>query len=455
MERRRSSDVVILWYSPYGILDRDKSSNGVNDLFQEGKPHIESKGFQIISVAPRVGDNSLNVADYNLGHTLTMPPWVTEIIGTSVPFSLPYRKEHARKLIEQIEPDFLFLEEPTQGFGAHGFISGMPKREDGKSMAIEIARFHAGIYNQKADAFFKFLLTGEKGLKRPQFHKNGLPNGKLTPGMVNTLLNSLERRIAVSKATAVACEKRFKDNKEYKIVYNGINTKELNPEGPIIEEWKKDGKDIVLCAPGRHEPRKGIKYAIKAFSIIRREKPNTKLIIAGEGKDSETSKLEAMVKKMGLKDDVKFVGRLSRENYVKALRTADICICPAVGGEGFGRVVVEPLGVGTSVVLSDIAGFNEAVDGGRPFALMTQPRDTEDIAKKALEILNRSKDVKEKFKSEAALYVRERFAWPIIAQQLTEILDEAYQKHGGVDWSKWEERKIKPQLPVFGDIFVR
>lgn len=108
MERRRSSDGVILWGVPYGILDRNKTSNGVNDLFQEGKPHIESKGFKIISVAPKVGDNSNNVADYNLGETFPIPDLLAKIIGTNLPFSLPYDKREARELIVKEKPDFLF-----------------------------------------------------------------------------------------------------------------------------------------------------------------------------------------------------------------------------------------------------------------------------------------------------------------------------------------------------------
>lgn len=438
MERERRfkgkhQDRVILWYSPYGILDRNKTSNGVNDLFQEGRPHIESKGYEIISVAPKVRDNSDNAADYNLGKTLITPRIVSHLVGTNVPFSLPYKKDSAGKIIKTVKPDFLFLEEPTQGFGAHGLISGMPKREDGRPMSVQIGRFHAGIYGERTDAVFRFLLGLSKSIRRPETSK-GIPNGKLSPGLLNTLLTTLDVRIAVSNATAQAFEKRFRDNQEYKIVYNGINTEELTPEGPTHEGWKKDEKNIVLCAMGRMEPRKGVEYAVEAFAIIIRERPNTVLIIAGDG--SERRKVESKVDSLGIRENVRFVGVLSREDYVKGLRTADVCICPAVGGEGFGRVAIEPLSCGTPVVLSNIDGYYEAVDGGRPFALMAEPKNHLDIAKQTLRILSYPKDAKEKLKSEAALFVRERYAWSIIAEQISQILDEAYQKHGGVDWSK-------------------
>lgn len=445
MLERKSGEGIILWGVPYGVLDRNKSSNGVNDLFQEGKPHIESKGFKIISVAPKVGDNSSNVADYNLGSTYAIPDLLAKVIGTNVPFSLPYDKREAKELIVKEKPDFLFLDEITAGFFTHGLISGMPRREDGQPVSVVGARFHAGIYSEFADMLFRALLRMGKELKRPEFTKYGLPNGKLTPGVVNTLLKDLMFRIAVSKATARAFERRFKDNSDYKIIYNGINTEELTPEGSLIDDWKTDGKDIILCAPGRLEKRKGTEYTIEAYAIIRREKPNTKLMVAGDG--DERAHLASIVVANELTDDVKFVGRLSRSDYVKALRTADVCICPAVGGEGFGRIIVEPLACGTPVVASNIDGYNETAGGGsHPFAPLCEPQNPEDIARKTLEILDWSPETREKMTWEAAFYVRERFAWPIIAAQIAEVLNDSYNNHGGVDWSK---------LPRSGTIFTR
>lgn len=312
----------------------------------------------------------------------------------------------------------------------------MPRREDGKPVSVVGARFHAGIYSEYADALFRMLLRIGKELKRPQFTKNGLPNGRFTPGVVNTLLKDLMFRIAVSEATALAFERRFKDNSEYKVIYNGINTEELTPEGAIMDYWKADGKDIILCAPGRLEKRKGVPYSIQAYPIIKNERPNTKLIIAGDGE--ERSNYEGMVDSMGLRDDVMFVGRLPREDYPSSLRTADVCHCTAEGGEGFGRIVVEPLACGTPIVASNIDGYNEAADGGRhPFALLAEPRNPGDIAEKTLEILNRPPDTRMELKAEAVCYVRQRFAWPIIAAQIAGVLNDSYNSHGGVDWSKF------------------
>lgn len=444
---KSSSDAVVLWHVPYGILNRNKTSNGVNDLFQEGKPYIENKGFKIISVAPKVGDNSNNVADYNLGNTLAIPKWLARIIGTNLPLTLPYNKQEARSLILEVKPRFLVLDEPTAGlgFGAHGLISGVPRREDGKPIPVIGSRHHAGKYSKLADALYYFLLRVGKEIKRPQFTTYGVPNGRLTAGLVNTLFKDLDFRIAVSYATAEAFKKRLNDGAEYKIIYNGINTEELTPEGPIIEEWKEEDKDIILCAPGRFDPRKGISYFVQAAPIIKREKPNTLFVLAG-GDESDRKPYESMVDSMGIRGYFRFAERLPLKRYPDALRTPRLCICPPIGGEGFGRIVVEPLACGTPVVASNIDGYNEATEGGQPFALMSEPKNPNGIAKKAIEILNWSAETREKMKWEAALYVRKRFAWSIIATQIAALLNDSYNGHGGVDWSK---------LPRSGTIYRR
>lgn len=456
MERRRSSDGVILWGVPYGVLDRNKRSNGVNDLFQEGKPYIEqeefrrtileegktqieSKGFKVISVAPEIGDNSNNVADYNIGKAVDAPKWLTKFTGTSLPISLPFDKREARKLISEVEPDFLFLEEPTASFCffAHGLISGMPRREDGRPISAIVSRHHAGVYAERTEKIYRFLLEFGRLVRRPEFTRFGVPNGKVTPSVRNTIFDNIDRRIAVSYKTSEAFKERLHDGAEYEIIYNGINTEELTPEGPVIEEWREDGKDVVLCMPGRLERRKGVPYFIQAAPIIKREKPNTLFMLAG-GNESDRKPYEDMVDAMGIRDYFRFAERLPRKIYPDGLRTPRLCVCPAEGGEGFGRIVVEPLACGTPVVASNTDGYNEAADmGRRPFALLAEPRNPRDIAEKVLEILNWSPETRERMKWEAALYVRQRFAWPIIAEQIAKVLNEAYNSHGGVDWSKF------------------
>lgn len=451
--------IDFIWYNPHGSQEADTSPNGVDRLAQEGVKRLRQAGFNIVTVAPVVGDNSKNVADFNIGRTFVpsgaFARFVAGQIGTSWSFSLPFNKWEAFEMFFRLKPHAIFVEEPFQGFGPHSIFSGIPTREeDNKPVPVEIARFHAGRFNKRAENVFKVLLGVGKAFRRPRITEFGLPNGRFTNGIVGTLIDDLDMSIAVSKATAEVSRKRHGQEKDFRVVYNGIDTERFRPEGNKIESWKTDDKKVVLLALGRMEKRKGYDIGILAYEAIKKTRPNTKLIIAGEG--LEKNSLMELVKTRQIKD-VEFVGLLISQEYEMALRTADVGLYPARGGEGFGRVVAEGLASGLLSVVSNIAGYNEVTDGGRTFAVMAEAKNSADFAQKAIEILDMSDETREKLKWEAAAYINSKFAWDIINGQLVVLFEEAFVRHGIVDWEKAQERygKQLKKLDISGDIFVQ
>lgn len=450
--------IDFIWYNPHGFQKGEKNPNGVDRLAQEGIDRLRQAGYNIVTVAPKVGDNSKNVADFNIGRTFVpsgaLGRFVAGQIGTSYPFSLPFNKWEAFEMFFRLKPHAIFVEEPFQGFGPHSIFSGIPTREeDNKPVPVEIARFHAGRFNKRAENVFKVLLGAGKAFRRPRFTEFGFPNGRFTKGVVSTLLDDLDISIAVSKATAEASRKRHGQGRDFRVVYNGIDTERFKPEGKKRETWKRDDKKIVLIAMGRMEKRKGYEVGILAYEQIKKIRPNTKLIIAGDGLEEKS--LRELVKTRQIKD-VEFAGLLTSQEYEMALRTADIGLYPAIGGEGFGRVVAEGLASGLLSVVSSIDGYNEVTDGGKPFALMAQAKNAGDFAQKAIKILDMSDETREKLKWESASYINSSFAWDIITGQLVVLFDEAFRSHEKVDWEKAQERYAKKlkKLSLTGDIFV-
>lgn len=458
MERERtrlkeSSTCPVVWYVPYGLQDPKKNPNGVNNLVSEGIPHLEGKGYKITTVAPSLADNTQNIADFNLGKALPFPKWWETLSGTSSPFSLPFPKRLATELYFEKEPQIVILEEPFMGLGPHSMLLGMPTREDRKPVALEVARFHAGIYSYPVEVFLRQIFRVGKAFRRPEFNRNGAPNGRWTKGVVNTLLNDLELKIAVSKATAEASKRRYgKDG--FEVVYDGIDTSEFTPDrpiGPNISAWKEDKKKIVLLAMGRMERRKDYKTGIEAFRRVRQVYPNVKLVVAGDG--TERKNLEKQAENL---PDVHFVDILPLDEYKEMLIIADVALCTARAGEGFGLVPARTLASSTPVVLTRTSGYNEVVDNGQPFALMAEPRNPDDFAKKTIEILNWSEETRGRMRREAAEYIRRRFDWKVVAVQLDKLFTDVLKRHGPADWAKAKEiyRKERGSLPTSGDIFV-
>ncbi len=445
--KKRDSE-RLLWVNPYGWLDRDHSSNGVNGVAQEGVERLRQRGLDIVTVGPHVGDDIYNVADIRVGNALELPLILAKIMGTDFPLSLPFRKERVASLMLAAEPDSAFMEQPDQGFAGHSFISGTQIGEDGQTLIPVMARFHSAIYNQTADFLYRSFIKSLKLARRPRFTKIGV-----TDGVTNTVLNNLQLCIVTSKAIKKVSEMRY-GKREYKLLPNGIDVDKFTPQGPIIEEWRRDGKEIVLIAMGRIEKRKGVIYGLEAYRIIKAKRPNTKLMILG--KDSpERKKLEKKVISERIKD-VHFVGRLSRKEYEMALRTADVGIYAAIGGEGWGIVIGEGLASGLLSVVSNISGYDEVTEGGQPFALMAEPKNPPDIAAKTLKILSFSQEVKQNLKLEAAEYIRSRFAWDIIIDQLSGHIQSVLNNRIKVNWEQAREKYAnKPKFfPPSGTLFV-
>ena len=139
-----------------------------------------------------------------------------------------------------------------------------------------------------------------------------------------------------------------------------------------------------------------------------------------------------------------------------ALRTADVGIYPAIGGEGWGIVVGEGLASGLLSVVSNISGYDEVTERGQPFALMAEPKNPQDIAEKAIKILNSSDEVMKNLKWEAAKYIRLRFAWDIIINQLAGHIQTVLDSRTKVNWEETREKYArKPKfLPPSGTLFI-
>lgn len=440
----------LLWVNPYGWPDLNHSSNGVNGVAQEGIKRLREKGLDIVTAGPHVGDDEHNAADVILGNTLQVPDWMTKITGTAYPFSLPFRKEWAAGLVLAKEPDVMFIEQPDQGFAGHSFISGAQIGEGRQTLIPIMARFHAAIYNETADLLYRSIIRSLKLTRRPRFTKLGF-----TDGIANTVLDSLQLCLVTSEAIERVSKRRY-GKREYKLLPNGIDVDKFAPEDskhPVIEEWKRDGKEIVIIAMGRIEKRKGVIYGLEAYRIIKANSPNTKLMIVGDGPEKKSIEEKVTSERI---EDVRFTGRLSREEYEMALRTADVGLYPAIGGEGWGIVVGEGLASGLLSVVSNISGYDEVTGGGQPFALMAESKNPADIAKKALKILDLSQEIRKNLKWRGAKYIRSRFAWDIIINQLAGHIQTVLDSRTKVNWEEAREKFANtPKLfPPSGTLFV-
>ena len=177
----------------------------------------------------------------------------------------------------------------------------------------------------------------------------------------------LHGRIAVSPLAKMFVERHFPA--DYQVIPNGIDISRFH-EGVEPFPQYLDGK-INLLFVGRMEKRKGLKYLLMAYSRLKWQFPNLRLLVVGPGTPDKDS--YRVLGEHALRD-VEFVGGVSQEDLVRYYRTADIFCSPATGKESFGIVLLEAMASGTPIVASRLQGFATVLEEGMQ-GLMAPPKD--------------------------------------------------------------------------------
>ncbi len=231
--------------------------------------------------------------------------------------------------------------------------------------------------------------------------------------------------IAVSEVARDTMAQHFPGN--YRIIPNGVDTERFRPDLSPIAEYREPGWKNILFV-GRFDPRKGLRYLLKAMPKIVKEEPKTRLLVVGSG--PLLSYYKSFVKEE-IRDRVIFVGTVPPEELPRYYRTADVFVSPATGRESFGIVLVEAMASGVPIVASDIRGYRQVLEDGRE-GLFAKPEDPDDIAEKVLRILQSPEEARAMGQRGREKAVQ-KYAWPRIAEQVEAYYYEVMEAKG---WPK-------------------
>jgi len=251
------------------------------------------------------------------------------------------------------------------------------------SQAVNVGTFHAYHHSDMGYKYGRFLL-------RRWFRK-------------------LHGKIAVSKPARDFVSSYFPD--DYDIIPNGIDPERFSPTVPPIEELSDDKLNILFV--GRLEKRKGLRYLLAAYGQVKRELPNTRLIVVGP-RVGVRREYERMVSQAGL-EDVLFTGYVSEEELPRYYRTCDVFCTPATGEESFGIVLLEAMAAGKPIVATDIEGFATVMTNGVE-GLLVPTADEQALASSLIHLL-----ADESLRQEMGARGRrkaEEYSWRNIANRL-------------------------------------
>ncbi len=152
--------------------------------------------------------------------------------------------------------------------------------------------------------------------------------------------------IGCAKVMSDDIEKRF-SLKRVTCLYNPCDVEAIRKaaEEPIEEYADFFSQDVpVIASMGREHDVKGFWHLIKAFALLKKEKPLAKLMIIGEGRFSEYRDL---TKKLHIDDSVLFTG--VQKNPFRYLKKSALYVLTSAS-EGFPNALVEAMAVGIPVL---------------------------------------------------------------------------------------------------------
>jgi phosphatidylinositol alpha-mannosyltransferase len=217
----------------------------------------------------------------------------------------------------------------------------------------------------------------------------------------------LTSRIAVSEAAEWTARRYY--GGRYRIVPNGVDLSAARPSP------ERPHEQLHILFVGRAEGRKGLPVLLRAFEALRGAGVDARLTVAG----ATAEEVEPLLLDT---EGVEIAGRVSDDEKWRLLGSADLLCAPSLGGESFGMVLTEAFASSTPVVASRIAGYRDVVRS-RQDGLLVPPGDAVELGE-ALRDLGLDPDRRECM-ARSARERAERFAWPQVAREVTEVYEEA------------------------------
>lgn len=185
------------------------------------------------------------------------------------------------------------------------------------------------------------------------------------------------------------------------VIPTGIDVNTFNPgnDGKAIRKKLGIGDEKIVLTLGRIAWEKNLDLILKGFVRLRREVPDVKLIVAGEGPAKEH--YQKMSKELGLDNDVLFTGFISDADLPQLYAACD-AFTIASKFETQGLVILEAMASGKAVSGIDYRAVGEIIhDGTNGFKYSESP---EQWTEATISALHASESLKKNARATAENY---------------------------------------------------
>lgn len=222
----------------------------------------------------------------------------------------------------------------------------------------------------------------------------------------------------VSSYLSQKAQEVFEPNKEIRTVYNFVDMDYFKRNSDLGRRpcFSRDNQVVYLHISNFRKVKR-IPDVIQAFYLIQKQVDGV-LVMVGEG--PMVSQAKDMVKELGIKDRVKFLGK--QEDVATFFSCADILLFPSEE-ESFGLAALEAMACKVPVIASCSGGIPEVVDDGG-CGYLVAVGDVDTMAQKGIE-LGQSSEKRRAMGRAGRLRAEALFHPDIILPQYEDIYEEA------------------------------
>lgn len=164
---------------------------------------------------------------------------------------------------------------------------------------------------------------------------------------INMLCKKSDRVLCCSKIIEEEILTKYRCRKAITL-YNPLDVEDIRAKAlsePARLPW--ENPEHIIASMGREDDVKGFWHLIKSVALLRKEVPDAKLMIIGEGDFEE---YRTLAKQLGIADYVYFPGM--RKNPFPYLAAANVYVLSSYN-EGFPNALIEAMALGIPVIATD------------------------------------------------------------------------------------------------------
>ncbi len=219
-----------------------------------------------------------------------------------------------------------------------------------------------------------------------------------------------------------------------RMVACGFDADEVSPM-PKAEACRALGLDpnpFTVLQLGRMVPRKGVDDVIRGFAHAVRGGVEGRLLIVGcdvmgaGNMSPELSRLQDIARHEAIAESVIFAGQCGRDEIRNYYCASDVFVT-APWYEPFGITPLEAMACGRPVIGSKVGGIQFTVRNGET-GFHVSPHSPEAIGERLLQLYH-DPCLCERLGRQALTWVRARFTWRQVAEELADIYAELFAEH--------------------------